>query len=190
MDMPIGGILKRNRLALAGAAVAIVCVGAVILIHSFSRTPEHVQLQIRTGSADLEIRDVRFQEVSDDDSRWEIQAALAKYVKKENVALFERIRIQLLRSDGGTYLLTGDRARLRTDTRDLELTGHVTLVTHRGETVQTDRLRYDHAGRRILTDDPVTLEGRGIRVQGVGMKISLADRDLRLTSKVRAEVTP
>ena len=190
MAMPIGGILKRKRLALAGAAVAIVCVGAVVLIHSFSRIPEQVQLQIRPGSADLEIRDVRFQEVSDDASRWEVQADLAKYMKKDNLALFEHVRIRLLRTDGDTYLLTGDRARLRTDTRDLELTGHVTLVTHRGETVRTDRLRYDHAGRKILTDDPVTLEGRGMRGQGVGMKISLADRDLRLFSKVKAEVSP
>lgn len=181
---------NKTRFVLAGSVVLILVAGALVFRCSGPRAPEKTALKVLSGSVDLHVKDVHFTETGDPESKWEIHAAAAQYLKKENLAHFERVQIKLIRNDGATYVLTGDEARFKTDVKDIELCGHVTLVTDRGETFRTERLRYNHAGRKIYTDDPVTMEGRGMQLQGVGMKISLADRHMTLSSSVKARVHP
>jgi len=188
--MKVGFPRNKTVFVLAGSVALILVAGALVFRCAGPRAPEQTALKVMSGTVDLHVKDVHFTETGDPESKWEIHAAAAQYLKKENLAHFERVRIKLIRNDGATYILTGDEARFKTDKKDIELYGHVTLVTDRGETFRTERLCYHHDGRRIYTDDPVTMDGRGMHLQGVGMKISLADRHMTLSSNVRARVHP
>jgi LPS export ABC transporter protein LptC len=183
-------LLRKKTIILIGAAIVIVAAGVLLLISLLPRAPEKAILKIMSGNVDLQVKDVHFTEVGDPESTWEIRAASAQYMKKENIAHFDRVTVRLIRKDGSTYLLTGDKARFRTDSKDMELYGNVKLISNQGEEFHTERLHYDHAGRKIYTDDAVTMDGRGMHVQGIGMNMSLKNKELTLSAKVRAQLRP
>jgi LPS export ABC transporter protein LptC len=88
--------------------------------------------------------------------------------------------------DGRTFLMTGDRGRFRTDSRDMEIEGNVGITAENGDRFTTDRLRYRNADRVIETDRPVLMENRHVRVSGVGMVFPLDENRVSLLSQVRA----
>ena len=82
--------------------------------------------------------------------------------------------------------MSGDRGRFNTDSKDMEIEGHVVIVSENGDRFVTDRLRYSNAGKLIETEGPVVMENRNIRMSGVGMTLSLEEKKVALLSQVRA----
>jgi LPS export ABC transporter protein LptC len=111
---------------------------------------------------------------------------MARYLKKENLALFEKVTVRLVMKDGRTFMMNGDQGRLDTQSRDMEIDGNVGIVSGNGDRFATDRLRYRNAARRIETDRPVAMENGNVRISGVGMIFYLDDSKLTLLSQIRA----
>ena len=111
------------------------------------KEPEKALLKIMADRVDLQVRNVRYTEVGDDGMKWEITADTARYQKKENLAFFERFTVHLVMKDGGTYVMTGDKGRFNTESRDLEIEGNVVIVSPQGDRFTTDHLQYWNAGR-------------------------------------------
>jgi LPS export ABC transporter protein LptC len=135
---------------------------------------------------DLQVKDVRYTEVGDSGMKWEITADTAWYRKKENLALFEKVKVRLVMKDGRVFVMNGDRGRLNTESRDMEIDGNVGIVSENGDRISTDRLLYRNAGKRIETDRPVVMENRSVRISGVGMILTLDEKKITLLSQVRA----
>ncbi|MDP2838867.1 MAG: LPS export ABC transporter periplasmic protein LptC, partial [Syntrophales bacterium] len=125
-------------------------------------------------------------EVEDSGLKWELTADTARYLKKENLALFEKVTVRLLMKDGRIFVMNGDQGRLDTQSRDMEIDGNVGVVTENGDRFATDRLRYRNAARRIETDRPVVMENGNVRISGVGMVFHLDEKRLSLLSQIRA----
>ena len=96
---------------------------------------------------DLQVKNVRYTEVGDSGMKWEITADTARYQKKENLALFEKVKVRLVMKDGRVFVMNGDRGRLNTQSRDMEIEGNVGIVSENGDRFSTDRLRYRNAGK-------------------------------------------
>jgi len=82
--------------------------------------------------------------------------------------------------------MSGDRGRFNTDSKDIEIEGHVGIVSGNGDRFATDRLRYVNAGKLIESEGSVVMENKRIRVSGVGMTLSLEEKKVALLSQVRA----
>jgi LPS export ABC transporter protein LptC len=176
----------RTKTALLALILFVVLAAAAILMIGVGREPEKALLKIMSDRVDLQIRNVHFTEVGDSGMKWEVTADTARYQKKENLAFFEKITVRLVMKDGRTFLMTGDRGRFRTDSRDMEIEGNVGITSENGDRFTTDRLRYMNAGRVIETDQPVLMENRRLRVSGVGMVFPLDENKVSLLSQVRA----
>jgi LPS export ABC transporter protein LptC len=176
---------RRKTLLILLAAAAIVLV-VVILWVGGRKEPGKALLKIMADRVDLQVRNVRYTEVGDAGMKWEIMADTARYQKKDNLAFFETLTVRLVMKDGSTYRMNGDKGRFNTESRDLEIEGHVAIVSPRGERFTTDRLQYRNAGKRIETDSPVLMEGRGVRISGVGMVFSITGEKVSILSQVRA----
>ncbi len=182
---------KRKSVILLGAMMIVLILSTgTYLAFKKGSSPEgsDVGLKIIPENVDIQLKDVHFTEVGDPDLTWEINADTAKFVKKDNLAFFDRVRIRLIRADGKTVTLTGNEGRLHTDTRDAEVTGSVVVVSNNGDVVETDRLYYSHADRRIFTDRKITLTNPRMVISGVGMSLTLADEKVSLQSGVKALV--
>jgi LPS export ABC transporter protein LptC len=84
--------------------------------------------------------------------------------------------------------MTGNKGTLNTNTKDMEITGNVEVVSDRGDRLTTDILKYSGSERRIYSEVAVTMENARMQVRGMGMSLSLEDKDLSLLSRVRANI--
>lgn len=178
--------MKNRKKAVVIVAVLVAILGAVILAVGIWRQPEKTLLKVMSDKVDLQVRNVHYTEVGDSGMKWEIDADTARYQKKENLALFDKVTVKLVTKDGRTYVMNGDRGRFNTESRDMQIEGNVVIVSEAGDRFTTDRLQYRHAEKRIDTDGPVVMENRRVRISGVGMTLALDGKKVSLLSKVRA----
>jgi LPS export ABC transporter protein LptC len=181
------GRMKTGRKTVLIVAVLAAVLSAVIIIMvSIPEEPGKDPLKIISDRIDLQVRNVHFTEVGDSEMNLEITAEVARYQKKENVAFFDKPTVKLLLKDGRTFIMSGDRGRFNTDSRDMEIEGHVEIVSDTGDRFKTDHLRYLNTEKLIKTEGSVVMENKSIRVSGVGMTISLEEKKVALLSQVRA----
>jgi LPS export ABC transporter protein LptC len=183
-------MMKRGRkTVLVIAVLAVILSAAAIITFNIPKEPEKALLKIMSDRVDLQVRNVRFTDVGDSGMKWELVADTARYQKKENLAFFEKMKVKLVTKDGRTFMMTGDRGKLNTESRDMEIEGNVDISSDNGDRFRTDHLRYLSAGTLIETDGSVVMENRSIRVSGVGMTLSLEEKKIVLLSQVRASFT-
>jgi LPS export ABC transporter protein LptC len=176
---------KRKTVLIVAILTVILSVTAILAI-GLRRAPEKALLKIMSDGVDLQVKNVRYTEVGDSGMTWEITADTARYQKKENLALFEKVKVRLVMKDGRVVVMNGDRGRLNTQSRDMEIEGNVDIVSENGDRFATDRLLYRNAERRIETDRPVVMENGSVRISGVGMILTMDEKKVTLLSQVRA----
>ena len=176
----------KRRTAIIVAILAVALIVTAIFAIGLRRTPEKTLLKIMSDRVDLQVKDVHYTKVGDSGMKWEVTADSARYQKKDNLALFEKVKVRLVTKEGGVVLLNGDRGRLNTLSRDMEIEGGVVIVSENGDRITTDRLLYRNAGRRIETDRPVVMEKGSSRISGVGMIFRMDEKKVTLLSRVRA----
>jgi len=178
---------RRRTLLIATLFVAAISAAAIVMI-GMRKEPGTALLKIMSDRVDLQVRDVRYTEVGDSGMKWEITADTARYQKKENLALFDRLAVKLIMKDGKTFVMTGDHGRLNTESKDMEIEGNVAIVSENGDRFATDRLRYRNADKVVETDRPVVMENEQVRVNGVGMVVSLEGKRVSILSQVQARL--
>jgi LPS export ABC transporter protein LptC len=166
--------------------LAVILSVTAILAIGLRRSPEKALLKIMSDRVDLQVKNVRYTDVGDSGMMWEIKADTARYLKKENLALFDQVTVRLVMKDGRIFVMNGDRGRLNTQSRDMEIEGNVGIVSENGDRFTTERLLYRDAGKQIETDRPVIMENGSVRISGVGMILTLDEKKVTLLSNVRA----
>ncbi len=183
-------MMKRGRkTVLIIVVLTVVLSVATIITINIPKEPEKALLKVMSDRVDLQVRNVHLTEVGDSGMKWEIIADTARYQKKENLAFFEKLKVKLVTKDGRTFVMTGDRGKLNTESRDVEIEGNVGIVSDGGDHFRTDHLRYLNAGKLIETEGFVVMENKNIRVSGVGMTLSVEEKKVVLLSQVRASFT-
>lgn len=175
---------KRRTIVIFVALAVVLCAAAIVV--GLRRDPGKALLNIMSDRVDLQVRNVHYTEVGDSGMKWEITADTARYQKRENMAFFDKLTVRLVTKDGKTFVMTGDRGRFNTESRDIEIEGNVGIVSENGDRFTTDRLRYRNADRVIETDRPVSMENRSVLVSGVGMIFFLDGQKLTILSQVKA----
>jgi len=172
--------------------VAIVLLAYVVL-HIYRNLPgsggEQVDdAPVRQGS-DLELSDIAFTETEDGLPVWSLKADSANYSKSGQAVDLEKMEVTFYAPDrSARATLTADRGAVELGTREVTALGDVRVVTGEGARFRTEELRYLHAKRKLMTDDPVEFDFRGAQIQGKGMEYLLDERRLTLLSAVTAEV--
>ena len=178
--------ISAKKLLIGGC---ILLVGALLLyVLCIVHKEEEGVLEVISERVDLQIKDFHYTEVGNPDLVWEIKADTARYIKKDDITLFENVEIRLVFSNGGIYTITGKKGSLHTDTKDMDIYGNVVAVSNSGDCFKTDSLSYTHSIRRIHTKDTVEMTRPGADIKGVGMTMSLKDKRATLLSNVSAVI--
>ena len=179
---------KKRIVVITGVIILVISVAAILLVMESRKSSPSPLLNIMSDKVDLQVKNINYTDVGDSGLKWEIKADSAKYIKSENLAMFDRVRVKLLMSDGKTIVMTGNKGTLNTNTKDMEITGNVEVVSDRGDRLTTDILKYSGSERRIYSEVAVTMENARMQVRGMGMSLSLEDKDVALLSRVRANI--
>jgi len=168
----------------------LLVVAAAILYHLWEKGREEGRkvLKVLPDHVDMQVRDAVYTDVSADGSKWEIKAKTATYFRRDKTALFDDVAVKMISAEGRTFLMTGRQGRLWTESRDMDIRGEVVIVSDQGDRISMDDLIYSDKEKTLRTDSEVTLENAKTKLQGKGMKISLATRRIELMSRVKAVI--
>jgi len=180
--------MRKKTLLWAVLAAVLVFSMTALFIFRASDKGSQTTLKITSDKADLEIKNVIYREVGGKDLKWEIRAERARYLKKEKQAHFDKVEVKLILTGGKTYVMTGDKGQLNTETKDMEISGNVVIVSGGGEKFETDYLKYSYSDRMLYTDAKVVMKAPKMQISGVGMSVSLANKNITLLSKVHARI--
>ena len=180
--------MKNKKAIIIGSVVFLVLAAVVFLVLRAEYSSEDNRIKILSDNIDLQVRDVLYTDVADTGLKWEIIADTAKYMKNENLAVFDNLKIKVIMQDGKTFVMTGKSGRMNTETKNIEISGNVTIVSDRGDRLTTDILKYSGSEKRFYTDSPVVMENARMQVRGTGMTLSLNDQGVSLLSKVKARI--
>ncbi|MCX5836779.1 MAG: LPS export ABC transporter periplasmic protein LptC [Deltaproteobacteria bacterium] len=180
--------MKNKKAIIIGSVVFLVLAAVVFLVLRAEYSSEDNRIKILSDNVDLQVRDVLYTDVADTGLKWEIIADTAKYMKSENLAVFDNLKIKVIMQDGKTFVMTGKSGRMNTETKNIEISGNVTIVSDRGDRLTTDILKYSGSEKRFYTDSPVVMENARMQVRGTGMTLSLNDQGVSLLSKVKARI--
>jgi len=161
---------------------------AIFLISQRGNPPENKLVNVLSDKIDLQIQDINYTDVGDSGLTWEIKAVTGKFMKNENLAIFDKVAVKVITKDGKTFVMTGNTGQINTETKNIEISGDVSVVSDKGDHLTTDILKYLDAEQRVFTDSPVKLENSRMQVQGTGMTLSIKDQNVTLLSKVKARI--
>ncbi len=177
--------MKRLQILLAIAIVLIASsvLSALIFRKKVIEHPEGLLAYLPNG-ADMALKSVHFTENTPEGKLWELTANTAKYMKKNEYALLDKVHILFFDKKRGTMTLTSEKGKLFTKSKDIEVFGNVVLTSMDGYVLLTDSLHYNSKERKVFTEAPVTGEGPGIKMRGVGLTLDLETERVRLLKDV------
>jgi LPS export ABC transporter protein LptC len=178
---------KTKKISIILIIFVVVTAAALVIGNNIYDTPKNI-VKILPDRVDLQINDFIYTEVGEDNSKWEVKADNAKYIKKEDLALFDRVKIKLKTSEGKIYIMTADKGQMLTDKKDIQIKGNVVIVSDVGDRFSTDYLNFSDAEKKFYTDAPVTIENKRMKIKGTGLTLYIKTGELNISSLVKAKI--
>ena len=136
---------------------------------------------------DMQIGDIHYEQTDKHASKeWELDAKSAQYFKGENKIVLQSIELTFFSDGGKVYKLTADDGVLYTDSKDVNVSGNVVVLTEEGYHVQANSFRYDAEERKIVTNDRIRLRSKELVMTGKGMVVDLEEEKLYVLEEVKA----
>ena len=183
--------MKKLRLILGIAAVAIVAAIVIVLVVTYNQRNESADVpkipgeelvgeDIESGDvpASLEARTITYTESKDGTTLWEINADEARFYKDEDRSEFDNINVVFFYQDTYELTLSGDRGVLDNESKNIDLSENVTITAWEDYVLTTDTLHFDSVGNEISTDDPIELTGTDLSFHGTGLTFDLENEEL------------
>jgi LPS export ABC transporter protein LptC len=104
--------------------------------------------------------------------QWELDAESAELEATSGRMVLESPQVKFNLDDGGNVYLSAHQGVLFTDNNNINVRGNVRVVNDR-YTLVAETLNYDHAQRRLSTDEPVTITGRSFDLSSAGLTYDL-----------------
>jgi len=181
--------MKRAKLLLLLSIVVIAGVIAFTLWNNLKEkrvVEENEKLpQVSTGGADVRVEKIHFVEDKEGRKTWELEAKVAQQYQGEDLLVVEQVKVTFYAKDGRTFTISGNQARVRQNSKDMELSGDVLLTSSDGYQLKTQKLTYNHAEKKVTTSDPVEIDGELFRLVGRGMLVDFGERRFRVLHQVR-----
>jgi LPS export ABC transporter protein LptC len=182
--------MRKAPFIILTLVVVFLSVVVGVLIHR-ARTPRAIPVEVVDTSADYRLKQVRLQETGRDGSRWQLDAEYSETFEERNTTAMKKVTIKVDQPAKGAstpraWTVTGDEGDLDQGTKDVELRGNVVLVSSDGLRLETQRLRWDAAGHRVWTEDPVTIYRAGATVRGTGFESRVTEEATSVKGRVRA----
>ena len=177
-----------RRLAHAILAVVVVFVLVVAAtLYARTRTTREVEPVGPTPvKADLHVKEVRIEEEAGK-VRWRLTAEQALLYDEKGTGRTElrRVNVEVAEPER-TWTLIGDEGEYLAKEKKIEIRGNVVVTSSDGLRLETEVLRWNGEERRLWTDTPVMLSGRGSVVRGSRLEVSMAEDATTIGGPVRA----
>jgi LPS export ABC transporter protein LptC len=159
-----------------------VVIGVLIVRGHQARVPRE---KVVSSQADQQIKEIHLQEDAKSGAyHWSLDAEQAETYPGTGKTFLRKVTIRVEDADR-RWKVTSDEGDLIQDTRDVELRGHVVLISSEGMRVETTVLKWLNAEGKASTAEPVTIYRSGGVVKGTGLEATPSQE----TTVVRGRLT-
>jgi len=173
------------RAILVIVAVFVVAVGITLVVRK--RTAGVESLGPALSSADLRIKDVDLEEVTNG-VRWLLRAEQALMYDQEGRTNLRNLTVRVFQKDR-SWTILGDEGDLDQKTKNVEIRKNVVITSSDGLRMDTSVIHWDADAQRLWTDEPVTLSRDGSVIQGTAFDMTTDDENATVSGRVRATFT-
>jgi lipopolysaccharide export system protein LptC len=167
--------ITRKKITVVLIAFCLITTGVIagIFIKNryLSQDPVNLISTIQKN-ASLAIGNVHQVSTRDGIKEWILDAKSAHVVDESKQLMLEDVTVVYFVKNGQEVRLTGDRGILKTESKDIELTGRVVL-TYTDYTLKTEQINYDHGQRILFTSTPVHITGKSVDLTADTMKYDI-----------------
>ena len=173
------------RAILVIVAVFVVAVSITLVVRS--RTARVESLRPAPSTADLRIKDVYLEEVTNG-VRWQLRAEQALMYDQEGRTNLRNLTVRVFQKDR-SWTILGDEGDLDQKTKNVEVRKNVVITSSDGLRMDTSVIHWDADAQRLWTDEPVTLSRDGSVIQGTAFDMTTDDENATVAGRVRATFT-
>ena len=173
------------RAILVIVAVFVVAVGITLVVRK--RTAGVESLGPALSSADLRIKDVDLEEVTNG-VRWLLRAEQALMYDQEGRTNLRNLTVRVFQKDR-SWTILGDEGDLDQKTKNVEVRKNVVITSSDGLRMDTSVIHWDADAQRLWTDEPLTLSRDGSVIQGTAFDMTTDDENATVAGRVRATFT-
>ena len=139
------------------------------------------------SSADYRIKEVHIQEEAVGNIRWKLDADHAEVFQQEGKTLMRKVTVTIIEPDR-SWTVTGDEGELLEASKDVRLRRNVVLVSSEGVRLEAETLNWNAKGRRVWTDDPVTLVRNNAVLKGRGLEARMDEERTTIKGPLRVTI--
>jgi LPS export ABC transporter protein LptC len=140
-----------------------------------------------TSGADLTLEDIHYVENKGKKKEWELWAKSGQHFRDEDYTTLQDPTVTFYAEGNRIITLKGDSGSMK-GRKKIDVQNHVVITSSDGYRVTTDSLHYDAEKQNITTEDPVLLEGKGVRVTGVGAVVDVKTKKILILRKVQTVI--
>ncbi len=183
--------LRRLLLLLAIASSAFLAF--ILVTKGNSGSSSGAAKKQALGQADAGMEQFTFRQTKDGVVQWEVKAQEASLYEERNQALLKTVQVTLLGQRGKELMVEGEEAHLNTSTKDFVLSNRANDIAVRldgGYTVYTNHLQWTDGVQELHTQDPVSIEGNGLKITGRGLRGKLDQEEFQVLENVQVDFLP
>lgn len=126
--------------------------------------------------------------------QWEVEAHKAESHESEQHVLLKQVQVRLFDKEGQEQAmqLAAEEGTINTANGDFDLRNQEALIAielANGYTILTPHLHWVDADKTISTDRPVTIQGPGLIITGIGLIAELKTEKLGVLDDVHVQLT-
>lgn len=180
----------RQLLALF-VVVTSLSITAVIVVKLYRARGKAELLRKLPRNIDVSLQKIHFTETRNGMKKWDLVADKAEYEKKGEVTHLTGVHLVVAGDrNTGDITLTGPLADFYNNSRDVRMEGKVVAKSVSGMEFTSDNATYFAARSMITTPGPVRFTDGTLILEGVGMEFVPATKNVRILSKVTANIMP
>lgn len=180
MRWTLGGIIL-------GLAVYL---GYVVIGHVRSTAPPPPIDSPVFEDADAGMEGFVYHQTKDGKVQWEVAAQRAEVFEERHEATLVDVQLRLFGQDGEDMMVDADEGLINTETNDFSLRNQETPIVielANGFTIFTPDLHWIDEKQEIRTSSPVTIQGNGLTITGVGLVGYLESEEFTVLDHVHVQ---
>jgi LPS export ABC transporter protein LptC len=184
-------VKKSKLIILCCMGVILVAMGGYLLFGGHSDEDEaiiaEVQKKADENNPDVTLENIHYVETKGKRKEWELRAKSGQHFLQDDYTTLNDLNVIFYAEGGRIVTLTGGKGSMK-GRKEIEVSDHVVITSSDGYRVTTNSLHYDAQRKQIFNDDPVLLEGKGVRVKGIGVVVDLQTKKLSILKKVETVI--
>ena len=140
--------------------------------------------------ADAGMEGFVYRQTKDGMVQWEVAAQRAEVFEDKQEATLKEVQLRLFGQQGEEMMVDADEGVINTETKDFELRNRqepIVIELKNGYTILTPHLHWIDANQEIRTPSPVTIQGNGLTITGVGLVGHLESEEFSVLDHVRVQ---